>query len=81
MFRYKQCFQALEITFTFNSSLSPFILEVSVSVRNIQDKRKSNNIFLVPTGRDHSVMLIISDDLQYLHILSTTEQVLEINNV
>lgn len=64
LFRCKQCFQALEITFTFSSSLSPFILEVSVLVRNMQDKIKSHYLFLVPNRWDHSVMLIISDDLQ-----------------
>lgn len=80
MFRCKQCFQALEITFTFTSSLSPFILEVSVSVRNIQGKIKSHHLFLVPNGRNHSVMLIISDNLHYFYILSITEQLLEINS-
>lgn len=64
LFRCKQCFQALEITFTFSSSLSPFILEVSVLVRNMQDKIKSHYLFLVPNRWDHSVISIISDNLQ-----------------
>lgn len=80
LFRCKQCFQALEITFTFSSSLSPFILEVSVLVRNMQDNIKSHYLFLVPNRWDHSVMLIISDNLQYFFVLSITEQLLKINN-